>query len=78
LEKNVCKISGLFFGIKCRSLETKGKLLREFSSTPVLEFEKKCWSCDSKDDVSPFFVCTACGAIQPLDEGLDFFQLLSM
>ncbi|CAK9262817.1 unnamed protein product [Sphagnum jensenii] len=60
------------------SLETKGKLLREFSSTPVLEFEKKCWSCDSKDDASPFFVCTACGAIQPLDEGLDFFQLLSI
>lgn len=67
---------GLFPGVRVRGL---CQIARGFSSTSVQQqVDVKCWSCEEKSTVSPFFVCSSCRAIQPLDQDVDFFQLLSV
>ncbi|KAG0597247.1 hypothetical protein M758_UG323700 [Ceratodon purpureus] len=53
-------------------------LKRGFSSTIVKREDAKCWSCEEPSTVTPFFICSSCKAIQPLDQDVDFFQLLSV
>ncbi|XP_024398310.1 iron-sulfur cluster co-chaperone protein HscB homolog isoform X2 [Physcomitrium patens] len=64
---------------RVRGLNQGMQLKRGFSSTIVKEVEaKKCWSCEETSTAAPFFVCSSCKAIQPLDHSMDFFQLLSV
>lgn len=56
--------------------------VRRFSSSSVQQQQKqvdaKCWSCEKNTSDFPFFVCSSCRALQPLDLDVDFFQLLSV
>lgn len=51
---------------------------RGFCSTIVQSVEAKCWSCEETSTATPFFICSSCKAIQPLDQDVDLFQLLSV
>lgn len=62
-------------GVRVRGL---GQIVRGFSSTSVQQVDAKCWSCEENSTASPFFFCSSCRAIQPLDQDVDFFQLLSV
>lgn len=64
-----------FSGIRVRAL---GQVVRGFSSTIIQAVEAKCWSCEERSTATPFFICSSCKAIQPLDQDVNFFQLLSV
>ncbi|KAG0572155.1 hypothetical protein KC19_VG072900 [Ceratodon purpureus] len=65
-------------GGRVRVLGRVAGLKRRFSSTIAKRVEAKCWSCEELSTANPFFICSSCKAIQPLDQDVDFFQLLSV
>ena len=67
--------SRVLAGVRVRVL---GQVVRGFSSTIVQRAETKCWSCEEPFTATPSFVCSSCKAIQPLNQEMDFFQLLSV
>jgi hypothetical protein len=71
--------SRVLAGARVRVLGRGGGLKqRGFCSTIFQSVEAKCWSCKETSTATPFFICSSCKAIQPLDQDVDLFQLLSV